>query len=106
MNYLHRKTVDTNAYCFLDESKQTHSCVVTMNESADKYNVTQEYTNVSCFLVQTLFRFITYWMPCCMYLSNKVTKAYHSEITKDGYRITDNITKKRKEMLNQFNGKT
>jgi len=94
------KDVDTNAYCFLDESKQTHSCVVTMNELLTS-TMLPKSTEVSCFWCKHCFDSSPIGCPVA-YLSNKVTKAYHSEITKDGYRITDNITKKRKEMLNNL----
>ena len=97
------KDSDANAYCFLDESKQTHSCIVTMNDLLTS-TMLPSSTNVSCFWCKHCFDSSPIGCPV-MYLSNKVTKVYHSEITKDEYRITDNITKKRKEMLNHLMGK-
>jgi len=94
------RDTDTNTYSFLDESKQTHSCVVTMNDLLTS-TMLPKSTNVSCFWCKHCFQSSPIGCPVS-YLSNKVTKVYHSEITKDEYRITDNITKKRKEMLNNL----
>ena len=94
------RDVDTNTYCFLDESKQTHSCVVTMNDLLTS-TMLPKYTDMSCFWCKHCFTSSPIGCPVA-YLSNKVTKVYHSEITKDEYRITDNITKKRKAILNNL----
>ena len=85
------KESDTNTYSFLDESKQTHSCIVTMNDLLTS-TMLPKSTEVSCFWCKHCFDSSPIGCPVA-YLSNKVTKVYHSEITKDEYRITDNITK-------------
>ena len=48
------KDSDANAYCFLDESKQTHSCIVTMNDLLTS-TMLPSSTNVSCFWCKHCF---------------------------------------------------
>ena len=91
------RRTDTNTYSFLDESKQTHSCIVTMTDLLTSTQLPQR-TDISCYWCKHSFSTSPIGCPVS-YLSNKVTKVYHSEITKDEYKITDNITKKRKKML-------
>ena len=78
---------------FLDESKKSHQCEISMID----FN---SGTNVS------LLRYNCYWdrhpfdtMPLgcpIQYVSSNVTKRYHSEISKDIYTIKENITRKKR----------
>jgi len=88
---------EAHAYSFLDESKQLHTCVATMKDLLSGSQL-PKHTDVCCFWCK--FSMATSPIGCPVsYLSNKVTKTYHSEITKDKYQITDNLTKKRKARL-------
>lgn len=91
------RDADTHAYSFLDESKQTHSCIVTMKNILSGVQLPQT-TDIYCFWCKHGFKSSPIGCPVS-YISNKVTKSYHSEITKDKYKITDNITKNRKNMI-------
>lgn len=88
---------ENQVYTYLDESKQSHSCCVTMSDLLSSESLPRN-TKVKCFWCKHCFETSPIGCPVA-YLANKVTKTYHSEITKDEYKITDNLTKERKEML-------
>jgi len=91
------KDSDTCAYSFLDESKRPHSCVVTMQDLITNERLPQE-TTVKCFWCRSSFSGTPIGCPVS-FVPGKVTKTYHSEITKDKYSITDSVTKYRKNLI-------
>ena len=91
---------ETQVYTYLDESKQSHACCITMSDLLSSENLPKN-TNIKCFWCKHCFDTSPIGCPVS-YLANKVTKSYHSEITKDEYRITDNLTRKRKEILSKL----
>ena len=68
-------------YTYLDESKQSHNCCITMSELLSSENLPKN-TNIKCFWCKHCFDTSPIGCPVS-YLANKVTKSYHSEITKD-----------------------
>jgi len=91
-------TEGTNCgYSFVDESKKNHRCVVTMRDliANERLPIT---TQLCCWWCRHSFSSTPIGCPIA-FVPGKVTKAYHSEITKDRYSITDNITKFRKSIL-------
>ena len=82
--------VETQVYTFLDESKQSHACCITMSDLLSSENLPKT-TNIKCFWCKNCFNTSPIGCPVA-YLANKVTKSYHSEITKDEYnRILNSI---------------
>jgi hypothetical protein len=77
---------------FLDESKKLYQCNITM---IDFTTGNQTNTlNYNCYWCH--HPFTSYPIGCPIkYVSNKATKKYHSEITKDTYIIKENITSKK-----------
>ena len=90
-----KENQESCTYSFLDESKQQHNCIISM------YDFLQESclpvkTDISCFWCKHAFTTTPIGCPI-RYIPAKVTKAYYSEITKDTYQITDNLTPLRKK---------
>ena len=79
-------------YTYLDESKQSHNCCITMSELLSSENLPKN-TNIKCFWCKHCFDTSPIGCPVS-YLANKVTK--------DEYKITDNLTRKRKETLSKL----
>jgi hypothetical protein len=74
---------------FLDESKKIYQCNISMID----FKTGEELENLkyNCFWCH--HQFSSYPLGCPIkYVSNKATKKYHSEVTKDTYTIKENIT--------------
>ncbi len=91
------KDTESCVYTYLDESKQTHNCVITMADFT-KDTILPKSTNIKCFWCK--HNFTTNPLGCpIQWVSGKITKEYYSEITKDTYSITENISNSRKNIL-------
>jgi hypothetical protein len=84
-------------YSFVDESKKNHRCVITMQDLVANERLPVS-TTVNCWWCRHPFSSTPIGCPVS-FVPGKVTKSYHSEITKDKYSITDNITRFRKSIL-------
>ena len=94
-----RETV-SKTYSYLDESNQSHECIVTMRDFQDSSKLPRQ-TDISCFWCRHKFEQCPIGVPV-RYVPSKFTKIYYSEITKDKYQITDNIPKSRKPQLQEL----
>ena len=94
------KDTESCLYTFLDESKQEHKCVITMSDFT-KDTILPKTTNIKCFWCKNSFDTNPIGCPL-RWISGKITKEYHSEITKDTYSITENIPNSRKDILNNI----
>ena len=81
---------DANFFSFLDESKKDHQCVFTMKSYLNQ-ELLPESTNLHCFWCRHSFSYRPIGCPI-EYVSPRVSKSYHSEITKDKYILRENIT--------------
>jgi hypothetical protein len=86
---LPNKNEDTNNICFIDEIKQKHKCIATMIDFTTNKNIKDLIYH--CFWCRHSFDTPAIGCPI-EYVSNKLTKKYHSEISKDDYKICENIT--------------
>jgi len=77
-------------YSYLDESKQIHNCIMTMYDLASEDRLPMR-TCMSCFWCRAPFDTPPVGCPL-KYVPAKLSKKYHSQITKDVYCITDNVT--------------
>ena len=60
-------------------------------------------TDVSCFWCKhNCFKSSPIGLSSCVFMADKVTKVYHSEITKDKYEITENLTSTRKKRIEKL----
>ena len=76
---------------FLDESKKIHKCIVSMINHETHFELTQRISHqYNCFWDRHPFNTKPIGCPI-NYVSNKATKKYYSEITKDTYTINENI---------------
>lgn len=91
---------EDSTFSFLDESKQNHSCVTTMHDLISGERLPHK-TELHCFWCRSYFDSCPLGCPI-RFIPGKVTKCYYSEITKDNYKITDNITTKRKELIQKL----
>ena len=85
------------AHSFVDESKKNHRCIVTMQDLIANERLPAS-TTTCCWWCRHNFTTTPIGCPVS-FVPGKVTKTYHSEITKDKYSITDNISKFRKSIL-------
>ena len=88
---------ENNYFSFLDESKKNHQCVVTMKNFLNQ-DYLPDSTNLHCFWDRHSFNYRPIGCPID-YIPNKIYKCYHSEITKDQYKLGEEITTKQ---LNDF----
>lgn len=88
---------DISYFSFLDESKKDHQCVVTMRSYLTKEDFPPN-TSVHCFWCRHSFHFRPIGCPID-FVSDRLTKTYNSDITKDKYTLRENITKKQLEQL-------
>jgi len=86
---------ENNYFSFLDESKKNHQCVVTMKNFLNQEQL-PDSTSLHCFWDRHSFNYRPLGCPI-EYVSNKIYKSYHSEITKDQYILRENITSKQLE---------
>lgn len=78
-------------FSFLDESKKDHQCVVTMKTFLTNEDFPPS-TVLHCFWCRHSFHFRPIGCPID-FISDRMTKTYHSEITKDVYTLRENVTK-------------
>jgi len=88
---------DISYFSFLDESKKDHQCVVTMRSYLTKEDFPPN-TSVHCFWCRHSFHFRPIGCPID-FVSDRLTKTYNSDITKDKYTLRENITKKQLQQL-------
>ena len=75
---------------FLDESKRLHNCSLSMIDYNNNY--------YNCFWCKNKFSTIPIGCPI-NYVSNKATKKYYSNISKEQYTIKENITNNRTKQI-------
>lgn len=78
------------SYSFLDESKKDHQCVVTMKSLLTNDHLPPS-TVVHCFWCRHNFSYRPIGCPID-FVPKRITKTYHSEITKDVYTLRENVT--------------
>jgi len=81
---------------FLDESKRTHVCHISMVDYTSKMNI--NLLRYHCFWCRNPFETNPIGCPI-KYISSQAVKKYHSHISKDTYTIKENITSVRRETL-------
>ena len=92
-NTTHTKT----EFSFLDESKKEHHCVLTMKSMVDQKDLPDQ-TEIFCFWCRSGFSTRPIGCPIT-YVPDRITKKYHSDITKDHYTLRENITRKQTENM-------
>jgi len=85
---------------FLDESKRLFQCNVSMVDFYNK-NCIEILKGYNCYWCRHKFSSNPIGCPI-NYISNKVIKNYHSEVSKDDYTIKENITKYKTKKLNDI----
>lgn len=86
---------------FLDETKRTVKCNVSMIDFTTKKEIIK-YSRYNCFWDRHPFDSDPLGCPI-KYVSNKGVKNYFSEISKDNYIIKENITKKKFDKITYDN---
>jgi hypothetical protein len=81
---------------FLDETKRIYKCLVSMIDFSSGKET--EYLKYSCYWCKHPFDFKPIGCPI-RFVSNKATKNYYSEVSKDNYIIKENITNNKKKIL-------
>ena len=81
---------------FLDESKRSHVCNISMIDFNAKMNI--NLLRYHCFWCKNPFETKPIGCPI-NYVSEQAIKKYHSHISKDTYTIKENITSNRKEKI-------
>jgi hypothetical protein len=82
-----------NTISFLDESKRLYNCNISMIDINSSKEINSESSNkYNCFWCRHFFTNQPIGCPIS-YISNKITKSYFSEISKENYSIKENITK-------------
>ena len=81
---------------FLDESKRSHVCNISMIDFKSKMNI--NLLRYHCFWCKNPFDTKPIGCPV-NYVSSQVIKKYHSHISKDTYTIKENVTFNRKANL-------
>lgn len=85
------ENTDNPHFSFLDESKKDHQCVVTMKTFMFNEDLPTT-TAVYCFWCRHPFHYRPIGCPID-FISDRMTKSYHSEITKEKYMLRENVTK-------------
>jgi hypothetical protein len=91
---LHKNTPEVVS--FLDDSKQLRSCNVSMIDFTSKKKV--NLLRYNCFWCRNPFDCKPIGCPL-KYVSNQVFRKYHSHISKDTYKIKENVTTNRMMLL-------
>lgn len=77
-------------FSFMDESKKDRQCVVTMKSFLTNEDFPPT-TAIHCFWCRHSFPYRPIGCPID-FVSDRMTKTYHSEITKDVYTLRENVT--------------
>ena len=86
-------------FSYLDEAKKSHKCSISMINSINK-EFFPKSTNIHCFWCKHPFN--TQPLGCPIkYIPSQLVKNYYSEITKDNYKIRENISKNKREKFEQ-----
>jgi hypothetical protein len=85
---------------FLDESKRTHVCHISMIDYNSKMNI--NLLRYHCFWCRNPFETNPIGCPI-KYISSQAVKKYHSHISRDTYTIKENITRCRRQVLKDDN---
>jgi len=80
-------------FCYLDEAKKDHNCIMSMNLSNNCAK--------NCFWCRTSFTTIPIGCPL-EYVSSEISKKYFSEITKDELVIKSQISKNKLDILKKI----
>lgn len=91
------KNTSVDIVSFLDESKRLYQCNVCMIDFST-YQNTENLKGYNCYWCKNPFKSIPIGCPI-NYVSSKVVKKYHSEVSKDDYIIKENITKYKRKLL-------
>ncbi len=83
---------------FLDESKKLYQCNISMIDFETGNDI--ETLRYNCYWCRNKFNSRPIGCPI-NYVSSKIIKKYHSEVSKDKYTITENITKNKREFFNK-----
>lgn len=94
------KQKERNVFCFLDESKKEHACVLTM-VSRDDFCELPDTTGIHCFWCRHPFETRPLGCPI-QYVPKRVVKNYYSEITKDNYTLRENISNRQLQENHDF----
>lgn len=89
---------------FLDESKRIRKCTVSMVDFQSLEKLNGKKDKYKCFWDKNLIPENIHPIGCPIkYIPSKATKSYHSEISKEKYTITENITRKKCENMERKN---
>lgn len=91
------KDISMELVSFLDETKKIYQCMVTMIDFLSNKEIIKA-KGYKCFWCRHSFESIPIGCPI-NYISSKVIKKYHSEVSKDFYTIKENITKYKQKLL-------
>ena len=91
------KNVSLDIVSFLDESKRLYQCNICMIDFSTQEN-TENLKGYNCYWCKNSFKSVSIGCPI-NYVSSKVIKKYHSEVSKDDYLIKENITKYKRNLL-------
>ena len=83
-------------FSYFDESKKTHRCFCTMVNHSNEPLPCK--TSTHCFWCRNQFSSIPIGVPL-RYVHSQSVKSYYSEITKDTYKIRENISTQKREEL-------
>lgn len=91
------KDTSLDIISFLDETKRIYQCNISMIDFISGNN-TEKMKGYNCYWCKNSFNSIPIGCPI-NYVSSKVIKKYHSEVSKDDYIIKENITKYKRKLL-------
>lgn len=86
---------------FIDEAKKSHKCTISMIDFRTKKDFTCD-SNYNCFWDRNPIPSNVMAIGCPIkYVPNQAVKTYYSEISKDKYTIKENITAKKRQMIEE-----
>ena len=91
------KDASIDIVSFLDESKRLFQCNVSMIDFYNN-NCIEKMKGYNCYWCRHAFSSNPIGCPI-NYVSSKVVKSYHSEVSKDDYTIKENITKYKSDKI-------